>query len=268
MVPIPAAPALLNISSRARVEADDLGYAIGGFILTGSAPKPVVLRAIGPSLQKSGLPLAGLLADPTLTLQDSDGVPIASNDDWMTNPQQQEIFDLGLAPGDPEEAAIIVTLPPGTYTATMRGAGGGTGIGVVELYDVDQSAPANAANLSTRARVQTGDNVLIGGLIIGGTINQRVIARGIGPSLAAAGVATPLQNPTIELVNGFGMQIAFNDDWRTDQAAAISASGLAPTDAAEAAIIATLAPGSYTAILRGANETSGVGLVEFYRLNP
>ncbi len=268
IVPIPAAPALLNISSRARVETDDLGYAIAGFILTGSAPKPVVLRAVGPSLQANGLPLAGRLANPILTLQDSDGVTIASNDDWMTNPRQQEIVDLGLAPNDPAEAAIIVTLSPGAYTATMRGAGGGTGIGVVELYDVDQNAPANAANLSTRARVQTGDNVLIGGLIIGGTDDQRVMARGIGPSLSAAGIATALQNPTLELVNASGTRIAFNDDWRSNQEAEISATGLAPTDDAEAAIIATLAPAPYTAIVRGAGDTSGVGLVEFYRLNP
>ena len=208
-----------------------------------------------------------VFANPTLTLQDSDGVAIASNDDWMTNPRQQEIVDLGLAPDTRRKRRSSSPFSPAPIRRRCEGRWRER-LGSVELYDVDQSAPANAANLSTRARVQAGDNVMIGGLIIGGTDNQRVIARGIGPSLAAAGMATALQNPTLELVNASGMRIAFNDNWRSDQAAEIRASGLAPTDDAEAAIIATLAPAPYTAIVRGAGDTSGVGLVEFYRLNP
>ncbi|MEP6956301.1 MAG: PQQ-dependent sugar dehydrogenase [Chthoniobacterales bacterium] len=268
IVPIPAAPAFLNLSSRARVKADDLGFAIAGFIVTGSAPKDFVLRGVGPSLTVDGQPVAGRLADPTLLLQDSNGTPITTNDDWMNGPRQGEIFNLGLAPSHPKESAIIATLQPGAYTATMRGVSGGTGIGVVEIFDVARNQPANAVNLSTRADVGAGDNVLIGGLIIGGGANQRLIARAIGPSLASTRIPTPLQNPTLELVNASGMRIAFNDNWQSDQRDEIIASGLAPADDAESAIIMNLAPASYTAIVRGVGETGGVGLVEFFRLNP
>jgi glucose/arabinose dehydrogenase len=270
LVPIPATAGLLNISSRARVESDGQGFAIAGFIVTGSAPKSFIVRGVGPSLRVNGQPIPGRLANPALTLLDSNSTVVASNDDWMTHPRQQEIRDAGLAPDDPAEAAVMVTLAPGTYTAVMQGVSGAAGIGLVEVYDPASQlqVPANAVNLSTRARVRTGDNVLIGGMIVGGTGTQRVIARAIGPSLTSSGIAAPLPNPTLELVNASGVRIGFNDEWRSDQASEITATGLAPVNDAESAIIATLAAGNYTAIVRGASDTSGVGLVEFFRLNP
>jgi glucose/arabinose dehydrogenase len=268
LVAIPATPALLNLSTRARVENDDGGTAIAGFIVRGSVPKTLVLRARGPSLTVNGQPVPGRLTNPTLTLVDPAGTVLDSNDDWMTHPRRQELVAYGLQPPDNADAAFVTTLQPGAYTAMMRGVNGGTGVGLIELYDPNPSENANAVNLSTRGRVQTGDNVMIGGLIIGGNGNQRVIVRGIGPSLAAKGVAGALQNPTLELVNANGATIGSNDNWRSDQQAEISASGLAPSDDAEAAIIRTLAPGGYTAIVRGAGNTSGVGLVEVYRLSP
>ncbi len=268
IVSIPAAPALLNLSTRARIETDDKGFAIAGFILTGSAPKTVVIRAIGPSLAADGQPVPDRLSNPTLSLRDGSGAQLLTNDDWMTTSRRQELVDFGLAPADPLESALVATLQPGAYTAIMHGVGEATGIGLVELYDVTSDVPANAVNVSTRGRVQTGDNAMIGGLIVGGTQTQRVIFRAIGPSLAARGITGELQNPTLELLDSSGTRLAFNDDWRSDQAAEIIATGLAPENDAEAAIVRTLAPGNYTAIVRGADDASGVALVEVYRLNP
>lgn len=268
IVPIPASPSLLNLSTRARVETNDNDIAIAGFIITGSAPKTVVLRALGPSLSSNGQPIPGRLSNPLLTLVDVGGSPLASNDNWMTGPRQQELINFGLAPPDPLEAALVVTLQPGAYTAIMRGVAGATGIGLAELYDVQQNVPANAVNISTRGRVQTGDDVMIAGFIIGGTQSQRVIVRALGPSLTARGVTGALQNPTVELVNSSGVIIASNDNWRLAQQTEINASGLAPTNDAESALIRTLNPGNYTAIVRGAGNTTGVALVEVYRLTP
>jgi hypothetical protein len=236
--------------------------------LTGSTSKTVVIRAIGPSLATGGQPLPGRLSNPTLSLHDSSGQEILANDDWMTTPREQELIDFGLAPVDALESALVATLPPGAYTAIMRGLDGATGIGLVELYDVTRDVPANAVNVSTRGRVQTGDDLLIGGLIIGGTQTQRVMFRAIGPSLAARGVTGELLNPTLELVDSSGTSLAFNDNWRSNQATEIIATGLAPENDAESAIVRTLSPGNYTAIVRGAGDTSGVALVEVYRLNP
>ncbi|MGZ4983275.1 MAG: hypothetical protein ACXV9Q_04190, partial [Chthoniobacterales bacterium] len=189
-------------------------------------------------------------------------------DDWMTHPRKQELIDFGLAPPDSLESAMVATLQPGAYTALLRGVDNGTGIGLIELYDPNSSESANAVNLSTRGRVQTDDNVMIAGMIIGGSTTQRVIIRAIGPSLTSHGVTGALQDPTLELLDSSGATIASNDNWKSSQQAEITASGLAPTDDAESAIIRTLSPGSYTAIVRGAGNTSGVGLVEVYRLTP
>ncbi|MFL6531067.1 MAG: PQQ-dependent sugar dehydrogenase [Chthoniobacterales bacterium] len=263
IVAVPPTPALVNLSTRARVEADENGITIAGLIITGSAPKKVVIRARGPSLGVNGS-----LTNPSLALHDASGKQIDFNDDWMTHPRQQEVQNAGRAPTDPRESAIAATLEPGVYTALMRGVGGATGVGLVELFDTDTNAPANAVNMSGRGRVQTGDDVMIAGLIIGGNTSQRILVRGIGPSLAGFGVANALQNPTLDLFNSSGTKIATNDNWRSDQQTEINASGFAPTNDAESAIIRTLTPGAYTAIIRGVNNTTGIGLVEVYRLAP
>ena len=268
IVPVPAVPALLNLSTRARVEADDGGLAIVGFIVTGSMSKNFVIRGLGPSLMASGQPVPGRLLNPALALFDGNNAPIETNDDWMTGPRAQELAGFGLTPPSAQESAIVATLAPGVYTAILRGVNATTGIGLVELYDVEQGAAANAVNLSTRGRVQTGDSVMIGGVIIGGSTTQRVILRAIGPTLTGRGVAGALQDPTLELVNASGMSIGFNDNWRSTQEAEISATGIPPTNDAESALVQTLSPGNYTAIVRGAGNTAGVALVEVYRLSP
>jgi hypothetical protein len=249
-----------------RVQTGD-NVLIGGFILTGSAPKKVILRAIGPSLTANNQPLPGRLTDPTLTLFDGDGNPLFSNDDWMNSPQKQEIIDTKIPPDDPKESAIIATLQPGNYTAIMSGANGATGIGVVELFALDQSVPANLANIATRGFVESGDNVMIGGFIVGGSQNRTVLAFAIGPSLTAVGVPNALQDPMLELHDGSGTTIASNDNWKSDQQSQITATGLTPSDDRESGILSLpLAPGNYTAIVRGAGNTAGVALVEIFQL--
>ena len=255
---IVASPDVLgNISTRTFVGINDR-VLIGGFIITGTQPKEVVLRAIGPSL-----PLAGTLADPFLELHDSTGAIIGSNDNWRTT-QAQEIMDLGLAPTNDAESTLISTLDPGAYTIIVRGAHGGTGIGLVEAYDVDTTVDSKLANISTRGLVETEDNVLIGGFIILGENGISTMMRAIGPSLPVSG---PLADPTLELHNSDGAIIMSNDDWRTDQESEIIATGIAPTNDAESAIVATLSPGAYTAIVRGKNNTTGLALVEVYNLD-
>jgi hypothetical protein len=252
-----------NISTRAFAETGD-NVMIGGFIITGSGQKRLIVRAIGPSLAQHGI--ANPLQNPTLELHDHTGAVIAFNDNWMDAPNRQEIIDSGLAPSNNLESAILTSLNPGNYTAIVRGVNNGTGIALVEGYDLDPTSGSKFGNISTRALVQTGDNVMIGGLIITGVGQKRVIVRAIGPSLAQHGITNPLLDPTLELHNGNGAVIAFNDNWRDTQEAEIQATGLAPTDNRESAIVRTLAPGSYTAIVRGKNNTIGVALVEVYGL--
>lgn len=260
---------LANISTRVVVGTNDAAL-IGGFIIRGDAPKRVVIRAIGPSLADAGL--MNVLADPTLEVHDGSGALLASNNNWQDAANQQEIADLGLAPTNPNESALLVTLPSSpdavAYTAVIYGVGGG-GLGLVEVYDVDSGPGSTILNISTRGDVQSGDNVMIGGLIVGGEGAQRVLVRGIGPSLANAGISDPLADPTLTLYDSQGMQIDFNDDWQDNPAEAeIVASTIAPTDPKESAVLQDLAPGAYTAILRGAGTATGTGLVEAYALEP
>ena len=250
-----------NIATRLAVGTGDNAL-IGGFIVTGTAPKRVVIRAIGPSLG-----ITGQLANPTLELRDSAGTLLDQNDDWMLSPDKQAIIDSGLAPTDNLESAIIATLPANgaAYTALIRGANNTTGIGVVQIYDVDRSANSKLANISSRGLVQTGDNVLFAGLIVSGQGSQRVIVRAIGPSLTIPGKLT---NPTLELHDGNGATLEANDDWMlSPNKQAIIDSGLAPTNDAESAIIRTLTPANYTAIVRGVNDTTGIAVVEAYGLD-
>jgi hypothetical protein len=278
--------ALRNISTRAFVQTGD-NVMIGGFIVPGPYYKTVVVRAIGPELSQYGVP--NPLANPRLELHDTAGALIASNDNWMTtviggiitSDQVDWIRSSGHAPTDPRESAIIAILPPGNYTAIVRGVNNTVGVALVEVYDNDLLYPyfqntSVLGNISTRSFVQTGADVMIGGFIIEGNGPKTVIVRAIGPELTQHGVPDPLADPTLELHNATGALIASNDNWMTtilggvitrDQVQDIRDSGHAPTDPSESAIIATLQPGNYTAIVRGVNNTTGVGLVEVYDLD-
>jgi hypothetical protein len=219
----------------------------------------VLVRAIGPSLSVSDK-----LADPTLELHDSSGQTIASNDNWVNAPNVQEIIDTTIPPTNNLESAILITLPPGAYTAAVRGVGDTTGIGLVEAYDLDRNVNSRLVNISTRGLVQTSDNVLIAGMIIFGHTPETVIVRAIGPSLDLPG---KLADPVLELRDGNGMLIRSNDNWRSDQEAEIIATGIPPSNDLESAIVRNLPPGNYTAIVRGVNTTTGVALVEAYDLD-
>lgn len=261
-------PYLGNISTRAVVGVGD-NVPIGGFIITGTDSKKVVIRAIGPSLAAFGI--ANALQDPILELHDSTGATIAFNDNW-TESQEAQIRATGLSPSDNREAALAATLAPGSYTAIMRGKNDTVGVGVIELYDIDPNAKSRLANISTRGSVETGNNVMIAGLIIGGESasfevhKRKVLVRGLGPSLTQANVPNALQDPTLDLYNSNGMILMSNDNWKQWQQTEIQATGLAPTNDRECAIILSLGPESYTAILRGKGGTTGVGLVEVYSL--
>jgi hypothetical protein len=254
---------IVNISSRADVRTGD-NAEIAGFIVTGNAPKKVILRGLGPSLAASGV--TGGLADPVLELN-QNGTILAANDNWKDS-QQTEIQNSGLAPGSNLESAIVRTLNPGSYTATLRGKNNGTGIGLIEVYDLEPGADSRLANMSTRAFIDPGDHVLIAGIIGGGNGSQpKVLINARGPSLAASGVSNPIPDPLLELHDKNGGLIASNNDWQSDQKDAIGATGVGPTDARESALLATLVPAeNYTAIVKDANGASGVALVEVYHL--
>jgi sugar lactone lactonase YvrE len=275
----PPSPIAVNISTRDTVGTAN-GVMIGGFIIQGSESKSVMIRAIGPSLTQFGVNNA--LTDPTLELHDSSGAMIATNDNWVatqhggviTVDQVTNIRNSGLAPTQPYEAAMIVQLQPGAYTAIVGGVKGTAGIGLVEVYDLDSNINSRLANISTRGSVDTGDNVMIGGFIVQGNQSKKVVIRGIGPSLKNFGINNALSDPTLELHDNSGAVIATNNNWQTtqvggaitgDQMNDIKNSGLAPTDPLEAAMLVTLPPGNYTAIVRGVNGT-GIGLVEVYAL--
>jgi hypothetical protein len=237
---------------------------IGGFVITGSNAKTVVIRAIGPSLSGFGVP--GALADPILDLFDANQNLIQENDNWRQG-QEADIMSTGLAPSDDRESAVILTLEPSAYTVVVSSSTGGNGIGLIEVFDVDPAVGSILANISSRGFVGTGDNVLIGGFIIAPVnTSANVIVRAIGPSLSGSNVAGALQDPTLTLHNGNGTVIASNDNWRDSQEALIESNNLAPTDNRESAIFASLSAGNYTAIVRGRNDTTGVALVEVYRV--
>jgi hypothetical protein len=266
--PAPTPPAqALNLSTRILVEAAD-HVGIGGFIITGTAPKPVLIRAIGPSLTQFGLPNA--LADTVLELHGPAGFATIINDNWKDNPAQAAlILATGMAPNHDLESAIIATLTPGSYTGIVRGAGNNTGVALVEVYDLNQFVPAKLANMSTRAFVNTGDNIVIAGFVLGGNPgSDRMVVRGLGPSMSAFGVPNPVTDPTLELRDRNGALLLANNNWQDDpnQAGAISAAGLAPDQNVEAAIIGTFPPGLYTALLAGRNNGTGLGLIEIYDL--
>lgn len=262
-----AAPGrLVNLSTRMQVGTGDNAL-IGGFIMRGASPKRLMIRGMGPS---SGVP--GALANPFLELRDGSGASIASNDNWGDAPNKQEISDNGFAPASPNESVIFTTVPSNTtnafYTVILTGVNNGTGIGLVEVYDLDSGPGSTLLNISTRGPVAADPNVLIGGFFVGGTDSKQILVRAIGPTLAAGGVPNPLADPTVELVNGQGTTVDQNDDWMVNnsQKTQIQNSGLAPTNAKESAVLQTLSAGPYTAVVRGANGGTGVGSVEVYQL--
>jgi len=246
-----------------RVESGD-NVLIAGFIVEGSGNKRILIRGIGPSLGTFGIP--DPLQDPTLELNAGNGGLSASNDNWPENVNAAEIMASGLAPLNPGESALLLSLAPGSYTAVLRGKGGGTGIGLVEVYDLDADATATVVNISTRGFVLTGDNVMIGGLIITGDDRAGLVLRGIGPSLSEVGVPDVLADPMLELRDGNGVLLQANNNWRDTQEVPLRYSGLAPANDLESAIIIGVPPGNYTALLRGADGRTGNGLVEVYQL--
>ena len=262
--PPPSPSKALNISTRMFVDTGER-VAIAGFIVTGDIAKKVLIRGIGPSLSNVGVPTP--LANPVITLFDSSSTVVTSNDDWKNSPDAAEIMNSGLAPSNDLESAVIATLAPGQYTAQLTGNSGGTGNGVVEVYDLAGNTSTVVANLSTRGYVGAGDDVMIAGVIIGNGDSPILVFRALGPSLANFGIANPLLDPTLELYDSNGNQIAANDDWKLPQQQAVQATNLAPSNAKEAVIVdAFLSPGNYTAVVRGKNGATGVALVEAYRV--
>jgi len=264
-MPISTVGRLANISARLQTGVGE-DVLIGGFVLRGTPDKRVMIRAIGPSLSSSGI--SNVMADPILELHDSTGAVIATGDNWGDNANQQEIIDTGIAPLSPNESVILARLPSNdsgvSYTAILQGAGNTTGVALLEVYDLDRGLGPGVLNISTRGRVDVGDNVMIGGVIVAGQAPQKVVVRAIGPSLPTA---EKLADPTLELHDGNGGLIFSNDNWRTTQEAEIIATGLAPSNDLESAIVATIPPANYTAIVRGVNNTTGVALVEVYAVN-
>ncbi|HEV2843107.1 MAG TPA: DUF11 domain-containing protein [Chthoniobacterales bacterium] len=266
--PIPASQAI-NLSTRMFIQTGD-NVGVGGFIITGSVPKHVLIRAIGPSL--TGVGVSNALADPILELHGPESFVTTTDNNWQDDPIQKALIEAtGIPPTHNLEAAIEARLAPGAYTAVVRGNNNGTGVGLIEIYDLNPGAGSRLGNISTRAFVSTGDNIVIAGFMLGAnSAPDRVIVRGIGPSLAALGVPNALANPTLELRDGNGAMVMENNDWQDNaaQAVELSAAGLAPTSPLESGIAATLPPGLYTALLAGQNNGAGVGLVEVYDRGP
>ena len=255
-------PATLgNISTRLRVQPGDDAM-IGGFIITGTQPKTVIVRGIGPSLS-----VPGALADPTIEVHGPSGEFVGANDNWNDALTRHQIIDSGLAPANPMESALWGIINPGAYTVVVRGRNDATGIGLFEVYDLDDAANSKLANVSTRGFVGSGDDVMIGGTIIVGEAPTRVLLRAIGPSLTNFGILNALADPSLTLYNGNGELIAINYDWRDDQEAEIAATGLPPSNERESAIVENLLPGNYTAIVRGFENATGVALIEAYDLD-
>ena len=251
---------MANISTRAAVGTAQ-NAAIAGFIINGESPKRVLVRALGPSLTPFGV--TGALNDPMLDLRDGTGNQLATNDNWKDS-QEQAIVDTGLAPANDSESAIVATLTPGNYTAIMSGKDNTTGIGLVEVYELDSTS--RLLNISTRGFAGAGDNVLIAGLILSGTDNGTICFRALGPSLAAFGVQGVIADPRLDLFNAQGTKVGANNNWKDSQKSAIQRASLAPANDTEAALLTDLPPGNYTAIVSGISGATGVALVEAYHL--
>lgn len=254
---------LANISTRAEVGPGD-DAAIGGFIVTGTEPKRIMIRGLGPSLSANGVNAAAALADPALEVHNSPGDVIGRNFDWHDS-QASEIAATGLAPADAHEAAIVMTLAPGEYTSVLRGTAG-TGTALLEIYDLTPGAESMLANISTRAVIGGGDRVMIAGFMLRGPDQSTVAVRALGPSLSNEGVRSVATDPSLELRDIDGALVATNDNWKDEQETTLRVANLAPANDEEAALVESLPPGAYTAIMRDKNANGGVGLIEVYRL--
>ena len=259
---------LRNISTRGVVQTGN-NVIIGGFIVTGSNPKRVIVRALGPTLAQPPFNVPGTLANPVVYLYNSSNVLVDSNDDWVSASNAQAISASGFAPPKSKESAILRTLNPGNYTAIVRGAGNTSGVALMEVYDLDDNGATKFTNISTRGFVQTGNNVMISGVIVHGSGMQTLLVRALGPTLGAAPFNVPnaLQDPFLDLRDANGNIIATNDNWKSTQQADITATNLAPPRDAESAILVSLPPANYTAIVTGVNNSSGNALVEAYAVN-
>ncbi len=248
-----------------RVESGD-NVLIAGFIVQGTGNKRIIIRGIGPSLAAFGV--ADPLQDPTLELNAAGGDLLAANDNWRDNANAGEVATTGLAPLNPNESTLLLSVAPGSCTAVLRGKTDSTGIGLIEVYDLDANGTTSVVNISTRGFVITGENVMIAGLIVTGDDPSPLILRGIGPSLGDFGVPEVLADPLLELHDGNGALIKANNNWRDTQEPALQRTGLAPGNDLESAILISVPPGTYTAILKGADGGTGNGLVEVYKVSP
>jgi hypothetical protein len=254
--------ALANLSTRVQVGAGN-NAAIAGLIVTGNSLKQIVVRGLGPSLAAAGV--QGALIDPVIELYDASGNLLLSNNDWQES-QAQALRDANLAPSNDFESAILATLAPGAYTVVLRGNASATGIGLVEVYDLQTSASSKLGNLSTRGLVGAAQNVMIGGTIVTGQVNARIVFRALGPTMTSVGIANAMSDPQLDLFDGNGASISSNNNWKDSQEAAIVSTGLAPGNDLESAIVIDLVPGNYTAVVTGVNGATGVALVEAYHL--
>jgi hypothetical protein len=254
---------IIQLSTRMRVDVGDR-VAIGGFIITGTVPKQVILRGIGPTLANSGITDA--LADPVLELHGPGSFSTITNDNWRDT-QQQQIQAAGLSPSNNLEPAIWATLSPGAYTTVLRGTNNTTGTALVEIYDLTPAAGSKLGNLSTRAFIGADQNIAIAGLMVSSGDPDQIVVRGLGPSLAST-VSNTLANPALELRNNNGSLLVSNNDWQDIpvQAQQISAAGLGLSNNLESAVLAILPPGRYTALLFGSDNGTGNGIVEVYDL--
>jgi len=260
-------PRLQNLSTRGAVMSGD-NVLINGFVVSGPGTKTVVVRALGPSLSSFGL--SGVLADPVLTVYNSSGEIIASNDNWQTNVGATFIEQNGLAPSDPSEsAAVVANLAPGAYTVVVTGANSTEGISLAEVYEIPRAGgTSELTNVSGRSFVGTGDNVLISGFTVGDVGSATVVVRALGRSLASFGVSNPLTDPVLTIYDSKGSVIASNDNWQRDpnNVVLLPKNGLAPPNPFDSALVLHLPAGAYTAIVRGANGATGNALVEVYQL--
>jgi hypothetical protein len=258
-------PQALNLSTRGAVSVGD-NVMIGGFIITGTEPKTIVLRALGPSLRSYGL--SGVLSNPVLSVYNSSRTLIATNDNWQSDPNHFVVESNGLTPANPLESATAQTLAPGAYTVIVTGHDPTPGIGLVELYDLTPLSNSTLGNMSTRGFVGTADNVLISGFIVGDVDSATVVVRALGPSLASSGVSGVLSDPVLTIYDSTGAAIATNDNWQDNtNAIDIQRNRLAPPNPSESALVLHLPAGRYTAIASGANGGTGVALAEVYTLH-